>query len=379
MHIVMFYHSLISDWNHGNAHFLRGVVTELINQGHKVRVYEPRKSWSLENLLARHGNGPVERFKKIYPGLESSFYEGEALDLDRELDGADLVIVHEWNDPKLVRKIGEHRVRAGGPYRLLFHDTHHRSVTEPDSLASFDLGNFDGVLAYGNVIRDIYLEKGWTEKVWTWHEAADTRIFYPLYGPCKTGDLVWIGNWGDDERSAELREFLIEPVKDLAIRAQAYGVRYPHQGLSALADAGIKYAGWLPNYAVPHVFSKFRLTVHIPRRPYSMNLPGIPTIRVFESLACGIPLICSYWDDAEGLFTPGEDFLLARDGKEMKEHIQAVLHDPELVRKLRNHGRRTILARHTCEHRVKELIAICRGLGISQAGSTTTIRESHFV
>ena len=25
---VLFYHSLVSDWNHGNAHFLRGVLSE---------------------------------------------------------------------------------------------------------------------------------------------------------------------------------------------------------------------------------------------------------------------------------------------------------------------------------------------------------------
>ena len=29
MRAALFYHSLVSDWNHGNAHFLRGVVTEL--------------------------------------------------------------------------------------------------------------------------------------------------------------------------------------------------------------------------------------------------------------------------------------------------------------------------------------------------------------
>ena len=29
MRIVFFVHSLLSDWNHGNAHFLRGVVTAL--------------------------------------------------------------------------------------------------------------------------------------------------------------------------------------------------------------------------------------------------------------------------------------------------------------------------------------------------------------
>ncbi|MEH6680305.1 MAG: hypothetical protein V7724_07135 [Sediminicola sp.] len=43
MKIVMLYHSLYSDWNHGNAHFLRGVAKELIKRSHNVEVYEPEK------------------------------------------------------------------------------------------------------------------------------------------------------------------------------------------------------------------------------------------------------------------------------------------------------------------------------------------------
>ena len=35
LRFVIFTHSLVSDWNHGNAHFLRGVATELIAAGHE--------------------------------------------------------------------------------------------------------------------------------------------------------------------------------------------------------------------------------------------------------------------------------------------------------------------------------------------------------
>jgi spore maturation protein CgeB len=54
----MFYHSLLSDWNHGNAHFLRGVVTELLSRGHQVAVYEPRDAWSVRKLIAEHNCAP---------------------------------------------------------------------------------------------------------------------------------------------------------------------------------------------------------------------------------------------------------------------------------------------------------------------------------
>ena len=36
MKFVYFTHSLASCWNHGNAHFLRGVLRELIARGHDV-------------------------------------------------------------------------------------------------------------------------------------------------------------------------------------------------------------------------------------------------------------------------------------------------------------------------------------------------------
>src|SRR5439155_26409696 len=171
--------------------------------------------------------------------------------------------------------------------------------------------------AYGTVIRDTYLRHGWARAAWTWHEATDTRVFHPLPAQTKEGDLIWIGNWGDEERTEELREFLIGPVKELGLRARVYGVRYPEWALKELADAGIEYGGWLPNYRVPEVFARYRVTVHIPRRPYARALPGIPTIRPFEALACGIPLISAPWEDREQLFRPGRDFLFATSGQEM--------------------------------------------------------------
>jgi spore maturation protein CgeB len=353
--IVLFYQSLISDWNHGNAHFLRGVASELLARGHKVNVYEPRNSWSVQNLLAENGWTPVVEFEQAYPQLESIRYDLDHLDLSQVLPGADLVVVHEWNEPELIRRIGAYR-QSKGDFVLLFHDTHHR-LAGYESLP-ITLQHYDGVLAYGQVLTDKYLHNRWAKRAWTWHEAADTRMFHPLRNIARTLDLVWIGNWGDDERTAELHEFLIEPVKALRLRAEVYGVRYPPEAIAALNDAGIRYRGWLPNYKVPEIFAASRLTLHIPRRPYVRELPGIPTIRPFEALACGIPLICSPWNDTEHLFTPERDYLVARDGEEMAQQIKRVLSDGSLAEELAQHGLATIRRRHTCAHRVMELLQI---------------------
>ena len=364
MNVALFYHSLVSDWNHGNAHFLRGVAAELVRRGHQVLVHEPANAWSVRNLLAEQGQAPIQEFHARYPQLRSQTYDLATLDLDRALDGVDLVLVHEWNDPALVRRVGEHRATGGGGYRLFFHDTHHRAVTAPAEMTAYALEPYDGVLAYGNVLRDLYLRRGWARRAWTWHEAADTTVFRPLppdqHPPAPEGDVVWIGNWGDEERSAELREFLVEPIVALGLRAEFFGVRYPDPARQLLRAANIRHGGWLPNYRVPEVFSRFEVTVHVPRRPYVAALPGIPTIRPFEALACGIPLVCSPWSDVEGLFTPDRDFLVARDGPEMRRHLRALLADKQMARELAEHGLATIRARHTCAHRVDELLHVLR-------------------
>lgn len=357
MNICLFYHSLVSDWNHGNAHFLRGVATELISRGDQVRIFEPKDSWSRANLISEHGQKPLRMFREAYPALDSIGYELASLDLDAALQGADLVIVHEWSDHSLVRRIGEHRARKGN-YKLLFHDTHHRMVTDRPGMDAYDLGNYDGVLAYGEVLSKLYESTGRVRRAWTWHEAADTRVFKPIPEQQLEGDLVWVGNWGDDERTHELHEFLINPVRELGLKARLYGVRYPLEAQNALADAGIQYAGWLPNFAAPAVFSKFKVTVHVPRRPYVESLPGIPTIRPFEALACGIPLVCSPWNDREHLFSPGKDYLVARNKEEMKSALREVIENHSLARTLSEHGLRTIRDRHTCRHRVDELLRI---------------------
>ena len=361
MRAVLFCHSIRSDWNHGNAHFLRGCATELIARGNNVSIYEPENAWSAANLEAEYGPEALERWRAAYPLIESNVYRESELDLDAALAGADLVIVHEWNSHSLVARIGEHRKRRGR-YHLLFHDTHHRAVTDRAAMSGYQLENYDGVLAFGRILRDLYLKHRWAKRAWVWHEAADTRVFKPTGGEPRQGDVVWIGNWGDDERTIELKEFLFDPVRELGLRARIYGVRYPDAARDMLRDYGIEYCGWLPNYEAPKVFGRYLMTVHIPRRPYVKALPGIPTIRMFEALACGIPLISAPWEDIDDLFSAGCEYLVAHDGAEMKRHMRMLLDNPDLRAQLALAGLDAIATRHSCAHRVDELMSICQEL-----------------
>jgi spore maturation protein CgeB len=360
MRFLLYTHSLVSDWNHGNAHFLRGVLRELQARGHSTLALEPETGWSRQRLIADQGQAPVQRFHSDFPELRSLAY-GADYDHEAAVADADVVIVHEWTDPGIIARLGRYR-RSGGRFVLLFHDTHHRAVSDSPAIADLTLQDYDGILAFGETLRQRYLALGWGHRIFTWHEAADDRLFRPL--PAESAqDLIWIGNWGDGERSAELQSYLVEPIRQLDLAATVRGVRYPLDVQRQLANAGISFGGWIANADVPSAFARHRVTVHIPRKPYVEALPGIPTIRVFEALACGIPLVCAPWEDSESLFRGGTDYLTATSGADMKNKLSMVLRDRDCAAALSTSGLETIRARHTCRHRVDELFVVLQRLG----------------
>jgi spore maturation protein CgeB len=362
LRIRIFAHSLVSDWNHGNAHFLRGLSRALIRLGHDVRSYEELGAWSLSNLMRHEGQTAIEAvddFRRTYPELDIHFYQNDttlAPFLDEELKDVDLVLIHEWNEPWLVNKVLELKEKYG--FRALFHDTHHRAYTSPGEILRFHLHKVDGVLAFGEAIRRIYADGFGVPRAWTFHEAADTEVFVP-HTARRDADVLWIGNWGDEERTRELMEFLVRPAANLPGRKViAYGVRYPEPALETLQQAGIEYRGYLPNLKAPRAYSESALSLHVPRRQYANGLSGIPTIRVFEALACGAPLLCAPWNDAEELFRPGQDYICVPDGNSMRAEIEYLLKDDDARSQFGDSGRETIRKRHTCMHRAEQLVGI---------------------
>ncbi len=400
MHIALFCQSLRSDRSRGNAHFLRGICRELMKRGHSVRVLAPHEpdADGPASYLANHVEasdpcraltpdvatgdvGPADvaaggvATPDADPTWDELSYAAETFEPGQHLDDVDLVIVNEATAPAVIARVGAHRA-ATRRYRLFLHDAHHRSVTQPAEIAQLDLRFYDGVLAFGESVRQRYLAFGWAERVWVWHEAADIDLFRPLPGIERTADVIWIGNWADGERAEDLHRFLLEPVQALDVSAHAFGAGHPLAVREDFDWFGVTYRGWAPHRCVPELFARARATLHIPRRPYVRDLPGVPTIRPFEALACGIPLISAPWEDREGLFRAGQDYLLAEDGDAVQRHLRDVLNDASLARTLAASGRERMLARHTCAHRVDELLAIHRQLAQPRATAASPPRDA---
>jgi spore maturation protein CgeB len=387
MKIVLFCHSLTSDWGHGAAHYLRGVVGELQAAGHAVDVYEPEEGWSRRSLLADQGQAALVAFATRFPALRSRRYRPGEPNLERALAGADVVLVDEWTDPTLVAAIGAHRA-SRGTYRLLFHDGHHRPLADRLAWDDLELHCYDAALVGDAALADVYARRARRPHgVHTWPAAADLRVLDRRdrsagFEPPPHSDLVWIGDFHDHDESV-LEEFLLHPIRSLNLRATIYGVRYPSRARMALERAGADYRGYLPDHAAPWALVRARITISLPRRAGALDGssaladPGAeadgapaapaPPSRPFAALACGVPVVSAAPEDPDALFEPGRDILPARSGREMAAQIAALLSDPAKARALAVQGRAAVLARHTCAHRVAALIEILRALDLREA------------
>jgi spore maturation protein CgeB len=389
LRFAVFTHSVRSDWNHGNAHFLRGLVRVLTDLGHDVVCYEEANSWSVSNLVAEHGLRPLVEFRRRFPFVKVRLYRSEpraplARRLACELEGVDVVIVHEWpgvEHPALVELLAGLRRTCG--FLLLFHDTHYRLLVQPARLARLELDRFDAILAYGPSLADEYRRRGLSE-VHVFHEAADPVLFHPA--PPREDepldDALFIGNWGGRDRAHELREHVLRPARRFkdTRRFAIYGVRYPPPVLDTMVRFyGVEYRGWLPNYLAPQRFNQTRVALHVVRRQYARQLYGIPTIRVFEALACGAALVSTRWPDTDRLFREGTQYVVADTREQFVEALDWLWHDPAARERLGREGRARILEAHTCRHRAEQLLAIVAGLRRSvvqpQPGALVTLPE----
>ena len=160
--VVIFCHSLLSDWNHGNAHFLRGVVAELVARGHDVRVYEPRDGVERANLIerarARRRSRPS---REPTPASPARALRPGTLDLDARSTAPTSCsctsgTTTRWS-PRSARTA---RARRGLPPALPRHPPprghrpggDRRATTSPTTTASS---------RSATSIRDVYLERGW--------------------------------------------------------------------------------------------------------------------------------------------------------------------------------------------------------------------------
>ena len=91
----------------------------------------------------------------------------------------------------------------------------------------------------------------------------------------------------------------------------------------------------------------------------SMATTGFsPATRVFEAAGAGACLITDAWVGLELFLKEGEEVLVARDGKDVAEHVETLT--PERAKAIGDAARVRIMAEHTYARRGAEVDALLR-------------------
>ena len=165
MRLVYFTHSLKSCWNHGNAHFLRGVLRALARTGHERGGLRAGGRLEPGEPAGRPGRGRARPIRRRLSGAAFRRLPrraGHGRGARRRGPGG-----RPRNGPTRPwsPRIGRRR-RRGRAFRLLFHDTHHRAVSAPDTMRGLDLDGYDGVLAFGEALAEVWRGWGWGDRRW---------------------------------------------------------------------------------------------------------------------------------------------------------------------------------------------------------------------
>ena len=307
MRIVIFYHSLVSDWNHGNAHFLRGVVQRAARarpRGAGVRA--ARRLEPAEPAGRARATAPQRLVPPAYPRARAAIATSRLRSTStRRWTAPTWCWCTSGTSPQLVRADRRApRAHRALPPAVPRHPPPRRHRAGRDG--ALRPAHYDGVLAFGDVIRDLYLRARLGRSAPGPGTRRPTRACSSRSPQRRArrrpGLDRQLGRRGAHRRAARVPARAGARARACAPASTACATR--SSALRSSQRRASSTAAGCPTIEVPAVFARHRVTVHVPRRPYVEALPGIPTIRLFEALACGIPLVSAPWDDAEGLFRP---------------------------------------------------------------------------
>ena len=356
--IAFFGSSLVSAYWNGAATYYRGIIRALARRGHRVTFYEPDAygrqehrdiadpPWARVVVYEGQGSEGVERalesarsadllVKASGIGVFDPLLERAVLDV-RRADA--LVVFWDVDAPATLDRVEQD---PGDPFRALI----------PKYDLIFTYGGGDPVVqAYGRLGARL------CEPV---YNALDPETHHPVPpDPRFQADLGFLGNRLPD-REERVNRFFLDA-------ARARPERCFVLGGSGWGDKELP-----PNVAyVGHVYTRdhnaFNCT---PRAVLNVNRESMarygfsPPTRVFEAAGAGGCLVTDAWEGIELFLEPGREVLVAADGAQVVEHLDAL--GTGAGHAIGERARRRVLAEHTYGHRAAQVETV---LGLEPAG-----------
>jgi spore maturation protein CgeB len=352
MKIAFYGSSLLSSYWNGAATYYRGLLSDLARRGYSITFYEPD---AFDRQKHRDIEPPDWAEVKVYPATAEAMRGVVA-----EAAKAD-VVVKASGVGVFDSELLEGLVAASRPDAIrIFWD-----VDAPATLAEMRESPHHPLHRTMPAL-DLVLTYGGGPPVIESYEGFGARRCIPIYNACDPithhpvpaderfkVDLSFLGNRLPD-REARVEQFFLEPAARLPDRSFLIGGNgWETKGM----PSNVRHIGHV--YTRDHnAFNTSPLAVLNIARDSMASTGYSPATRVFEAAGAGACLITDAWVGLEIFLKDGEEVLVARDGKDVADHIEALT--PERARAIGEAARARIMAEHTYTRRGAEVDVILR-------------------
>jgi spore maturation protein CgeB len=350
--IAFYGSSLLSSWWNGAATYYRGLLRDLASRGYEISFYEPD---AYERQQHRDMEPQPWARSVVYPatpeGLRFVLGEARAADIVVKASGVGVF------DDELIAGIIDH----SSPRALkIFWDVDAAATLDEmrrdeDHPVRRALHSLDLVLTYGGgpPVVQAY-ERFGARRCVPIYNALDPVTHHPVEpDPRFAADLSFLGNRLPD-REARVAEFFLQPAADLPDRSFLIG---GNGWESKQMPANVRHLGHV--FTTEHnAFNCTPLAVLNVARDSMADIGFSPATRVFEAAGAAACLITDAWEGIEQFLRPDAEVLVARDGKDVAEHVRTLT--PERARRIGDAALRRVLGEHTYAHRGAEVDALLR-------------------
>jgi spore maturation protein CgeB len=350
--IAFYGSSLLSSWWNGAATYYRGLLRDLASRGYDITFYEPD---AYERQQHRDMDPPEWARSVVYPataeGLRSVLPEAGAADIVVKASGVGVF------DDELIAGIVEHA--RPGALRIFWDVDAAATLQEMRATEHHPvrrvLGSLDLVLTYGGGPPVVEAYEGFgAARCVPIYNALDPTTHHPVEpDPRFKADLSFLGNRLPD-REARVEHFFLEPAAALPDRQFLIGGNgWESKGM----PSNVRHLGHVFTHE-HNAFNCTPLAVLNIARDSMADIGFSPATRVFEAAGAAACLITDAWQGIELFLRPNEEVLVARDGKDVAEHVRTLT--PDRARAIGKAALQRVLAEHTYAHRGAEVDALLK-------------------
>lgn len=343
LRIVVFGLSLSSSWGNGHATTYRSLLRAVAARGHDITFLERDVPWYAAHRDLSHpdfcelefysGLKSLDRFRSLIEGADAVIvgsYVPEGVDISRYVQNAarKVVAFYDIDTPVTLAKLG----RCDYEY------------ISPDLIP-----NFDVYFSFtGGPTLDLLMGHYGSPAARALYCSVDPEKYLPLDRE-KRWDLSYLGTYSPD-RQPTLERLLIEPARRAPhLRFVVAGPQYPDD---IQWPENVERIEHVPPSEHRAFYAESRFTLNVTRG--DMIRAGFsPSVRLFESAACGVPVISDDWEGLDTFFNPGREIVLAKRSDEVLNVLNEGSEEWRVT--IGDEARKRVLREHTAGHRALSL------------------------